>query len=221
MNLNYKIKILKILIVGLTILSALKLEAQDVKFGYLAGFVLCNARVINKYEKYSDYRVFYPRYSFNLNGNITYRFSKNLGISIEPGFIQKGGIIRFGINHYMSSIKFRLDYIQIPLLINYKLADRFYISLGPEFAFMINNRDNLPSPATGFSNFEENTFEISGLIGLNYCLSNKIDLGLRYNHAFTFNSILTWTDGYGPPICQSQVYNQYFQIIIKLKIYQL
>ena len=212
-------KSLKILlIIGLTLLSVLKLKAQDIKFGFLAGFVITNAQVTHKPEIYTDYRVFYPMYSFNINGYFEYKISKTFGISAEPGFIRKGGIIRFGINHYMSSIKLQLNYVQVPILANFYCTNKFFVSIGPEFAYLLNSKGNLPEIATGLIYFKENAFEISGLIGLNYSISKKVDIGFRYNHGITHFSVLKWTDGYGPEIGQSKVYNQYFQFIIRFKI---
>ena len=212
-------KTLKILIIiGLTLQFGLKLQAQNIKAGVLSGLVITNARVTNKIEIFNDYRVFYPMYSFNINGYIEYKISKTLGIAAEPGFIRKGGIVRFGVNHYMSIIKLQLNYIQLPILSNIYCTNKFYVSLGPEFAYLINSKENLPVIATGFNYFKENAFEISGLIGLNYSISKKVDIGLRYNHGFTNISVLKWTDGYGPEIGQSKVYNQYFQFIFRLKI---
>ena len=210
---------LKILVmIGLALQLGLKLEAKNIRFGLLAGFVVPNARVANKPEIYSDYRVFYPMYSFSINGYIEYKISENWGISAEPGFIRKGGVVRFGLNHYMSSIRLTLNYIQIPVLANFYFSDRFFVSIGPEFAYLINSEENLPTNATGLSHFNENAFEVSAMIGLNYCLSIKVDIGLRYSYALTCNSLLTWTDGYGPSIGQSKVYNQYFQLLIRFKI---
>lgn len=83
---------------------------------------------------------------------------------------------------------------------------------------MINKDENLPLAGTGFVNFKENAFEVSGLLGLNYSISKKLGLGLRYNHGLTKISILKWTDGYGPVIAESKVYNQYFQFILRFFI---
>ncbi len=212
-------KTLKILIIIVfTLQLGLNLQAQKIKFGFLSGLVITNARVANKIEIYKDYRVFYPMVSFNLNGYIEYKISKTCGIAIEPGFIRKGGVVRYGVNHYMSVIKLQLNYIQLPILVNLYCTNKFYVSLGPEFAYLINSNKNLPETATGFYYFKENAFEISGLIGLNYSISNKFDIGFRYNHGFTNISVLKWTDGYGPEIGQSKVYNQYFQFIFRFKI---
>ncbi len=215
----HKVKTPKALtITGLVLILVLKLQAQDIKYGFFSGLVVSNAHVTNKNEIYHDYRVFYPMYSFNINGYIEYKISKTWGIEADPGFIRKGGIVRFGVNHYMSIIKLQLNYLHLPILANFYCTNKFFVSIGPEFAYLINSEGNLPEIATGFAYFKENAFEISGLIGINYSITKKIDVGLRYNHGLTNISALKWTDGYGPEIGQSKVYNQYFQFIFRFKI---
>lgn len=206
------------IIIGLTLQLELKLQAQDIKFGILLGLGGTNACVANKIEPYNDYRVFYPMGSFNINGYIEYKFSKTFGIAAEPGFIRKGGIVRFGVNHYMSVIKLQLNYIQLPILANLYCTNKYYVTLGHEFAYLINSERKLPEIATGFAYFKDNALEISGLIGINYSITKKIDVGFRYNHGLTAISVLKWTDGYGPEIGQSKVYNQYLQFIFRFKI---
>jgi len=207
-----------LIILGIIINSGMEVSAREFRVGFFAGSVFTNARVINKPEAYSDSQVFYPMYSFNINGYFEYNFSENWGISAEPGFIRKGGIVRFGHNHYMSPITLSLNYIQVPLFTNFHISKKFCVSIGPEFAFLINKENNLPEVATGFSNFYDNALEISGVAGFTYGVSRKIDLGLRYGHGLTYNSLLIWTDLRGPPIGQSKVYNQYVQFIIRYNI---
>ena len=207
-----------LIIIGLVLNLGLNLQAQEINFGFLSGLGVTNACVTNKIEIYNDYRVFYPMGSFNINGYIEYKFSKTFGIAAEPGYIRKGGVIRFGVNHYMSIIKFQLNYVQLPIFVNIYCTNKFFVSIGPEFAYLINSEGNLPEIATGFAYFKENAFEISGLIGINFSITKKIDVGLRYNHGLTNISVLKWTDGYGPEIGQSKVYNQYFQFIFRFKI---
>src|SRR5665811_747062 len=138
-------------------------------------------------------------YSFNINGSIEYKISKIWGIEAEPGFIRKGGTVD-GINRYHSTIKMRLNYIQLPILANLYITKKFFVSIGPEFAYMINSQGNLPDNGTGFDDFKENAFEISGLMGLNYSIYKEVDIGFRYNHGLTNISILKWTNGFGPVV---------------------
>jgi hypothetical protein len=204
-----------LIIIGFSLSFGLKLQAQDIKYGLQSGLVVSNARVADKIDIRKDYRVFYPMYSLNINGFIEYKVSKTWGIAAEPGFITKGGIVRFGINHYMSVIDMKLHYLQLPVVANFYCTNKFFVSIGPEFAYMINSQENIPATATGFNDFKENAFEISGLIGLHYSISKKVDIGFRYNHGLTKISILKWTDGFGPEIGKSKVYNQYFQFIFR------
>jgi hypothetical protein len=208
----------KLAFIVLILIPTMKSVAGDFKFGFVTGLVVNNPNIASKIDMYKDYRVFYPLYGFNINGFMEYKLSEKWGIAAEPGFIRKGGIVRFGINHYTSEINMKLHYLQLPALASYYFTGKLSVSAGPEFAYMINNKDNLPLAGTGFNDFKENAFEISALIGLNYSISKKVDFGLRYNHGLTKISILQWTDGYGPVIGESKVYNQYFQLIIRFLV---
>lgn len=224
-------KNLKILLLTALLLHpGLKLHAQNINYGLLAGYVCANAHVIETNE-YAT-RLFYPMHSFNVNGFFEYRFPGAWGIVAEPGYIRKGGVVD-GENHFLGRFDLQLNYIQLPLLANLYFTDRFYISFGPEFAYLINKDGNLPSlPDTFtpfekkayemFTPFEENTFEISGLIGVDYCITKNIDLGLRYNHSLMPFSETTWLNDRYPPgygiMGYSNVYNQYLQFIVRYKI---
>lgn len=212
-------KPLKVLIaIGLVLNLTIKLQAQDIRFGFLTGLVGNNANVPDKIEVYKHYRVFYPLYGFSINGFIEYKISEKLGITAEPGFIRKGGIGFNEVSHYTSDINMKLHYLQLPILANFYFTDKFFVSAGPEFAGMINSKENLPPRGSGLNYFKENAFEVSGLIGLNYSISMKVGIGVRYNHGFTKIATITWTDGYGPVIGESNVYNQYFQFILRLNL---
>jgi hypothetical protein len=212
-----KIEIL--IITALLLHLGLNLQAQNSNYGLLAGYVCANAHVIKSNEYAS--RLFYPMHSFNVNGFIEYRFPDAWGIVAEPGFIRKGGVVD-GENHLLGSFSLQLNYVQLPIIANLYCTDRFYISFGPEFAYLINKDGNLPSLPDNFTPFEENAFEISGMFGVNYSIIKKIDIGLRYNHSLTRFSVTNWINhrypvGHGI-MGYSNVYNQYLQFIARYKI---
>ncbi len=209
-------KTVKVLIIkGLILYLGLNLQAQNIRYGFQAGFGINIPHVAN--NTYTNSRLFYNMACFNINGSIEYRFPGILGIAAEPGYIRKGGTVG-GINRIMSEFKIQLNYIQLPILANLYCTDKLFISIGPGFAYLINKDGNLDFSQNAFSPFEENAFEISGLIGVNYCITKRIDLGLRNNHALTHFSVVSWTDFYGNTLAQSNVYNQYFQFIFRYKI---
>jgi len=223
-------KLIILIITGLFLHLGLNLQAQNINYGLVAGYVCANAHVI-KSNEYAT-RIFYPMHSFNVNGFIEYRFQGNWGIIVEPGFIRKGGDVD-GENHYLGRFNLQLNYIQLPIMANLYYTDRFNIFFGPEFAYLINKDGNLPSlPDTFtpvekeaykmFTPFEENAFEISGMIGVSYNIINNIDVGFRYNHSLTQFSVTSWINhrypvGHGI-MGYSKVYNQYLQFIVRYKI---
>ncbi len=196
----------------------LKVQAQDFSYGIQTGLVVANARVANKIDIYQDYRIFYPLYALSFNGFVEYKISKPLGLEAGIGFIRNGGVVAFGINHYTSIIDMKLDYIQLPLIANLYLTKNFSLSMGLGFSYLVTKEENLPKAGTGFVQFKDNAFEMSGLIGLNYSISRKFAAGIRYNHGLTKISVLESTDGYGPVIGKSNVYNQYFQLLLRFKL---
>lgn len=197
-------------------LPGLNLKAQKINYGIQAGFGITVPHIPNTY---TEKRLLYTMGSSNINGIIEYRFPGIIGISAEPGYIRKGGVARFGINRIMNDFSIQLNYIQLPILANLYFGDKFFISIGPEFAYLLNKDGNLNFSQDAFTPFEENEFEISGLVGVNYSIWKRIDLGLRYNHSFTPFTEVSWIDfPSGDILAQSKAYNQYFQFIFRYKI---
>lgn len=224
-----KMKTLKLLVIaGMMLLLGLNLQAQKINYGVLAGYVYATPHV-TQYEDYGT-KLFYPMHSFNVNGFVEYRLSETWGIAAEPGYIRKGGVFKDKEDISNSSDhQLRLHYIQLPILANVYFSDRFFISFGPEFAYLINKDASFPSLEEQhsayykFTPLEESAFEISALIGVNYSITKNIDLGLRYNHSITRFSEIGWINPrYGIDLGivseRSNAYNQYLQFIVRYRI---
>jgi hypothetical protein len=207
-----KTKTINILL-GLLLASGLSANAQNLKFGILAGFDVANSHLMNK-PKWYDSRVYYPMISFNLNGYVGYKNSGFWGLSAEPGFIQKGGRQK-GIDE---NIRFQINYLQLPILLDLYISDKFFISIGPEFSFLINSKAKSTHSSNTIEDIYDKWFELSGLVGVNYQLTDKLDIGMRYNHGLTYTSKITFTDIFGNQLAEIKEYNQYFQLIVRFKI---
>lgn len=92
--------------------------------------------------------------------------------------------------------------LNIPLLIKFYLTEELNISLGPQVGFIINN-DNRFVIEDNIISFKEakDKINFSGNIGLGYDLTNKLDVGFRYNFGITEingfkNSIIQLNIGY-------------------------
>ncbi len=206
------------IISGLILFSAFCLKAQNFKFGLLAGVDVSNTLMADKPDIEGYSRLYDPMVSFNVNGYIGYKSPGFWGLSLEPGFIRKGGIQRFDKENKDDDVKFQLYYIQIPMLVDFYVCNKLFLSVGPEFAYMINATAKSKDYSNDISEYYDNNFEISGMIGINYSFLENFDIGLRYNHGLSYVSKVTWTDETALLTNESKEYNQYIQIIIRFKI---
>jgi hypothetical protein len=222
-------KTLKLLVIAALLLPlGLNLQAQKINYGVLAGYDL-SYPYVGWYEDYGT-KLFCPMHSFNVNGFVEYRLSETWGIAAEPGYIRKGGVFKDKEDILNSSDhQLRLHYIQLPILANVYFSDRFFISFGPEFAYLINKDARFPSLEEQhsayykFTPLEESAFEISALIGVNYSITKHIDLALRYSHGVTPFTEIGWINPrYGIDLGmvseRSNAYNQYLQFIVRYRI---
>ena len=203
---------------GMIFISMLNINAQNFKFGVLAGFDIANSQLINKPDVEGFTRMYYPMITFNVNGYAGYRSNRYWGFSIEPGFIQKGGVLKNDKDIEDDDTRFQANYIQMPILVDFYLTDKFFLSLGPEIACMVNARANSKNLSYDISNFYDHVLELSGLFGINYSIMKNIDLGIRYNHGLTHITKVGFTNETGEPLGEMKEYNQYFQLIVRCKI---
>lgn len=199
---------------GLILISGLSLSAQDFKFGILTGFDLAKGRLSDSPD-FNDHSLKYdPMSSFNANGYIGYKSGGIWGLSIEPGFIQKGGVQDISdVN-----VRFQLNYIQMPVLADVYISDKFFVSIGPELGYMINAKAKSSDYSNDITEIYNKRFEISGIAGVNYSIVKKIDIGLRCSYGLTYISKITITDEFGNQSGEIKEYNQYLQLIIRFKI---
>lgn len=200
--------------VGFFMISNFTAFCQDIKFGLAAGIDIANTHLTNKPDGNSNNQVYYPILAFNFNGYIGYKRAEDWGLSIEPGFIQKGGRQKNSDDY----IRFNLNYIQLPVSFDYYFADKFYVSIGPELSYLINARAKSDDNYSDVTDLYDRKFELAGLVGINYKIMDKLDIGLRYNHGLTYVSKSTITNELGENIGESKNYNQYLQLIMKFTI---
>ena len=198
-----------ILILILYLIIIFPLFSNNIKLGLLSGLDITNSHVINKPNGISRY--YYPMISYNLNGYFEFVKSEKFTLTLEPGFIRKGGIMK-GENN----VRIQLNYIQIPVLIDYYLNDIIYLSIGPEISRLLNSNIKVED-FIGITYYDI-PIELSGIIGFNCNLTNKIDVGFRYNHGITYVKSIEYTNQFGDLTRISKEYNQYFQILLKYKI---
>ena len=191
-----------------------EISARNFHFGVQAGFDVTNPQLITKPSAISGTRIFYPLIGFNANAYIGFQNSDRWGFSIEPGFIRKGGVEHDVNTDRHIEFQHIFNFIQLPALAEYNITKRFSVSAGPEFAFMLNARlkyDDITSDIT--SDYER--IQISGLVGVNYGITNNLVTGVRYNHDILYSSRITYTNAEGNILGEGREYNQYFQFYLR------
>ncbi|WP_430409593.1 porin family protein [Kordia sp.] len=68
------------------------------------------------------------------------------------------------------------DFIEVPILLKYKISDKFSLFAGPKLDFLINESNDL---------FQFKPLGISAEIGVQYNISKRFFLEGRYSHSFT------------------------------------
>lgn len=113
--------------------------------------------------------------------------SKLVGIQPEVTYTIKGAKVTYDNLLTSGSTKFRLDYIEVPVLLKVKLLPRFNIHFGPYVAFLLHSKITNESNNSSF-NFEQNidksdlnTLDTGLAIGTGIELGN-FGIGIRYNY---------------------------------------
>lgn len=140
----------------------------------------------------------------------TYNFKAEkipVGFSFETGYVQKGAKTN------VDSLDYQFHFLAMPILLDIYPIKRLRISVGPEVSYLMaaKNRAN-DSTKVNLLNTYDNRVEFSGSIGASFSLSFFADLGVRYNQSFT---PIAKQD---PVLDRRNLFNQYFQIFLLLKI---
>jgi len=231
-----------VVIIILEVITSSTTNAHNFEYGLELGLGVSVIHMSDVPSEIPYTSMYNPIPIYNINAFVSYRGKSFWGLSVEPGIIQKGGIQLFDSRMSNSQIihnnVFVVErYIQVPVLYNIYLGKRFYFSVGPEMAYRLseganstNTVNNTDMSVTAYKSLgnnvvadnilpdEERRFEISGVLGINYCVNEKFDIGLRYSYGFNNLVDVTWVDKLGYFLGHSSTHNQYLQFLMKLKI---
>lgn len=194
------------------------LKAQEFKYGLVGGIDVANIRLTNIPIVDEAFKPYFSMISYNLNGYVGYKSSGFWGVSVEPGFIQKGGNRKYTNFGDIIDVRFQYNYIQLPIYVDFYIHKRWSISIGPEFSYLVHASVKATDIYNDISMQHLDRFELSGSVGVNFIINQHFDVGLKYNHAFTSLDEIIWTDVWGYTIGVSKEYNFYLQALVRYKI---
>jgi len=123
----------------------------------------------------------YNRLGFQFGGFTNFKLTQDWGAQIEIKYLQKGSKEASQKNVYYFAIK--LDYVEIPFLVNYQFDEKMYAEGGLSFAYLLGaheDRDGYGySDATG--DFE--AYDASALLGFNYIFNAHFIGNVKYSYS--------------------------------------
>ncbi|HUX55145.1 MAG TPA: porin family protein [Williamwhitmania sp.] len=175
--------------------------SQKFHYGFGAG-VNYTSLVFNR----SDFES--PKYKvgFQINAVVGYSFGEKIGIRLEPGFAKRGTVLSYP---GFPDSNINLDYITLPLLLQYSPVRNFSILLGPECSYRITANAITNGSSTDLTSIYDSKFDVGINAEIAYKVYNKLELGLRYNRGFISTiKDLKYTDGYGNDMGKATACNQ-------------
>jgi hypothetical protein len=193
----------------LIILSIQTTYGQKMKYGVVAGLDLANWFNTNLSDEYNGSIFEGPLISFNFNGYLGYRWSDRWGNSIEPGYIRKGE---------NRESRITLHYVQLPVLTDFYVSNKFFVSIGPELSYLLSAKTNQVG-LNKVTDYFDTRFEFSGVVGVNYNIHKNLDTGIKFNHGIScIDKIVLTNDTNGEITGESRLYNRYIQCFVRFKI---
>lgn len=116
--------------------------------------------------------------------------SSSFAIQPELLYSTKGSELVYNNNFVNGTAKFRLNYIELPILAVINISENFNIHAGPYFAYLVDGKATNDSQGTLFdvennlSNEDYNKFDAGLSVGAGFDADN-IGFGIRYNYGLT------------------------------------
>lgn len=128
--------------------------------------------------------------SFNAGVFAELPLTQGVAIVPELNFSRKGSEVENTILTETYKSKFKLSYLEIPVLLKLNLSENFSLHAGPYGAFLLDaktdivdeNGDNVDTIDYDTDDFNKFDFGLSAGLGLDF---NALSIGARYNHGLS------------------------------------
>ncbi len=161
--------------------------AQNIQFGLKTGI---NLSSIKAWDQSSEYP-YKPKIGYRFGLHTLVKVSDKWGIRTEILYSLDGTTAE---GRYNSNMKIHLKRISIPIQFNYAPSDWINFEVGPEFNFLLNNKE------TSFLH-RGNDYGIS--IGAEIIIGKKLALSLRNHFGLVYRSEIMFFDDQGTLLLDS------------------
>ena len=177
--------------------SSLHAETKDLQFGIKGGLGL--SEISNSGASSKSARV-----GVQLGGVMTQKLSDSLTMQYEAIYTQKG----LTIEGSGTKVEYNLDYLEVPVLAKFKLADKYAVYGGGYGALALSRKAKITFSsitADGAIDSITNSFDYGLLIGVEAQLAERWSVDARYT--LGLNNVFTAADSKNSTIAISATYS--------------
>lgn len=175
--------IVLVMLIGFNQTAKAQESTSNVKFGVKGGVNFSNMYT----DDVDDENVLT---GFNVGVFAKLPITSNIAIQPELSYTTKGSELTYNNAFAQGTAKFRLNYIEAPILLVINLTDNINIHAGPYLAYLIDGKATNDSNANFFDSEEEldnddfNKFDAGLSAGLGFDF-DSFSVGARYNYGLT------------------------------------
>lgn len=147
------------------------INAQQTHFGLKAGLNIASLSV----DEGEDYD---SKVGLHLGGLAHIHVSQHFAVQPELVFSMQGG------ESDNDDFKFKLNYINVPVMLQYMTNDGFRLQTGPQFGFLVGAETKIGNIEVDVKD-ELNSFDFSWAIGAGYLFPSGWGIDARYNFGLT------------------------------------
>ena len=170
-------------------------HAQVLQLGVKGGFnfaeLMTSGNPTTSVQGNTQNMRYFPNTSFNAGAFLSVIFSKKWSLQPELNYSMQGATGKPEGNYLVTATeKYKLGYLNIPVLVKYKLPSAFFLETGPQLGLLLSGK----AEETLVGDYNTNRYnlksqlkstDISWALGAGYCSPYNIGLDLRYNLGLT------------------------------------
>lgn len=128
----------------------------------------------------------------SFNAGVFAEFPLTQGISIMPelNFSRKGSEVEESVLGETYKAKFKLSYLEVPVLLKFNVTPNFNLHAGPYFAYLLDAKTDIENSAGenietfnyDTDDFDKTDFGLSAGLGFDF---NSFGIGARYNYGLS------------------------------------
>ena len=117
-------------------------------------------------------------FDFHIGGLAEFKINKKFSLQPELLYTRQGSEVE-------NSVKIKVDYLAIPLMVKYYISEKFSIEAGPQLSFLINDKAEFNDSSIPDVDTDASSFDFGLNIGFAYNINTNLFTQVRYNYGIT------------------------------------